>query len=100
MRAKAGVLDDVYGYVLQAELDWHKGAKHWLGEKAIISSISRVRPLKSITNKKTGKGAAAWYSHNDEQINMGRMKSTKNKRGAVTFRHEYGHHMDHDGRAC
>ena len=33
MRAKAGVLDDVYGYVLQAELDWHKGAKHWLGKK-------------------------------------------------------------------
>ena len=67
---QAGVLDDVYGYVLQAELDWHKRTKRWLG-KNYHKLYKQVRPLKSITNKKTGKGAAAWYSHNDEQINMG-----------------------------
>lgn len=87
-------IDDIFGATLSKELEWHKSVKHWLGETNIINSLKKVSPLKKIINK----GSTPNFHKRDgtPTINMARAKSTKNKVSLVTWRHEYGHHIDFD----
>ena len=95
-------IDAIYGSTIPAELSWHRSTKHWLGETNIINSLKKVAPLAEIINKGQGAkfalgkttAAAGWQYK--PTINMGRYRSSKSKVGAITFRHEYGHHIDHD----
>lgn len=99
IEAQTAIIDDIYGATIPAELAWHKGANHWVGETDILNSLKKVAPLTKVFNK--GSGAKFAVSHKVRvdyapAINMGANRSVKNKKGAITFRHEYGHHIDHD----
>ena len=90
------IIDDIFGATLPKELEWHKSINHWRGETNIINSLKKVSPIKKFINK----GSRANYSLGADgttpTLNMGRIRSAKNKEGVITFRHEYGHHIDYD----
>jgi len=94
IQANKVTIDKVYGATLPKELEWHKTLNHWIGETNIINILKKVSPLKKIINK----GSTPNFHKRDglPTINMARAKSTKNKVSLVTWRHEYGHHIDFD----
>ncbi len=93
-QANKVTIDKVYGATLPKELEWHKSINHWIGETNIINSLKKVSPLKKIINK--GSTPNFSFANGTPTINMARAKSTKNKVSLVTWRHEYGHHIDFD----
>jgi len=89
-------IDDIFGATLPKELEWHKTINHWRGETNIINSLKKVTPIKKFINKGSRANYSIGIDGRTPTINMGRIKSPKNKEGVVTFRHEYGHHIDYD----
>ena len=93
-QANTVTIDAIFGATIPKELAWHKGINHWVGETNIINSLKKVSPLKKIINK--GSTPQFSFRNGTPTINMARAKSTKNKVSLVTWRHEYGHHIDFD----
>ena len=89
-------IDDIFGATLPKELEWHKTINHWRGETNIINSLKKVSPIKKFINKGSRANYSIGIDGRTPTLNMGRIKSPKNKEGVVTFRHEYGHHIDYD----
>jgi len=89
-------IDDIFGATIPKELEWHKTINHWRGETDIINTLKKVSPLKKIINKGSRANYSLGMDGKTPTLNMARIKSPKNKEGVITFRHEYGHHMDFD----
>ena len=90
------IIDDIFGATLPKELEWHKSINHWRGETNIINSLKKVSPIKKFINKGSRANYSIGIDGRTPTLNMGRIKSPKNKEGVITFRHEYGHHIDYD----
>jgi len=96
IQANKVTIDKVYGATLPKELEWHKTLNHWIGETNIINILKKVSPIKKFINKGSRANYSIGIDGKTPTLNMGRIKSPKNKEGIITFRHEYGHHIDYD----
>ena len=74
---------------LPAEEDWHKQSWNDTPED-ILRGVVDTPALRDVS----AKDQKAWYMHYARVINMGDL-STAGRKGRATWRHEFGHHMDH-----